>query len=218
MDGRWVGVICGAILVVLVLQGELLQAQSYKGYQPVPDMDVFSETFARESARVMSIQSAFTQEKVLMALTEKITSEGNFWFKRSDKVKLEYTRPFRYLLIMNEGKLLVKDEKAESRVTMSSNKLFQQINRVIIDCVQGTVLSGKDFSVRVFEDPSSFLLEMIPNAKNMREIFQSVILVVEKADYSVRSIDMNEPTGDKTTIVFTDKQININIPDAVFSL
>lgn len=215
---KWIAVLCVVGVLHLVLAANPLCAQEYKGYQAVSDMDAFRKKFATESTRVMSIQSSFTQEKVLMALTEKITSHGDFWFKRSDKVKLEYTRPFRYVLIMNEGKFLVRDDKTESRVSVSSNKLFQQVNRIIIDCVQGTVLTSKDFSVRVFEDGSSYLLEMIPSAKNVREIFQSVVLVVEKSDYSVRSIDMNEPTGDKTTIVFTEKQINISIPDAVFSL
>ena len=154
---------------------------------------------------------------MLTALTEKITSTGKFWFKRSNKVKIEYLKPYTYTMIMNGDKMLFRDDQKENRVNVRSNKLFQQINQIMIDCVQGTVLDSKDFNVGVFEDERTYLLEMVPATKSLREFFSTIVLKVDKKDYTATSIEMNEKSGDSTTIVFKDKKLNTQLPDAVFA-
>jgi outer membrane lipoprotein-sorting protein len=209
--GLWT-VVCGLFL----LSGQA-NAQ-YAGYQSVADLPAFRKEFAVQSSKINSITSNFTQEKVLIALTEKITSNGNFKFKRSNKVRIEYTKPFSYLMIMNGDKMMVKDDQKETRVNVRSNKLFQQINRIMVDCIQGTILDSKDFTTRVFENEKTYLLEMRPVSKGLKDFFQTILLVVEKKDYSVHSIEMNEPAGDNTIITFTNKKLNDQVPDEVFAL
>jgi len=186
--------------------------------QPIADWPSFKKQFATESLRLLSIRCDFTQEKILSALTEKITSTGKFWFKRSNKVRMEYTHPFFYLMIMNGDKMLVRDDQKENRITIKSNKLLQHVNRIIIDCVQGTILESKDFSVNVFENDKTFLLVMTPLSKTLAEFFKNIRVRVEKKDYSVQSIEMNEPLGDRTTILFTGKTLNEQLADAMFAL
>lgn len=204
-------------LAAFLVLGNSASAQ-YSGYAAVTDIPSFKKKFSVESAKVESISSNFTQEKILSALTEKITSSGKFWFKRSNKVRIEYMKPFVYLMVMNGDKMLIRDEQKESRINVKSNRLFQQVNRIMIDCVQGTILDSKDFSPKVFEDKNTYLLEMTPTSKTLREFFQTIVLVVDKKDYSAISILMNEPGGDKTTITFTDKKLNTQLSDAVFTL
>lgn len=204
-------------LITVTLIPFSVEAQ-YPGYSSIKDLEVFKKRFASESANVMSITSKFTQEKVLSALTEKITSEGLFWFKRSNKVRIEYQKPFVYKMIMNDGKILVKDDQKETRVNVSSSKLFQQVNRIMIDCVQGTILTSKDFTVRVFENEKIYLLEMTPTSKTLKDFFSTIVLLVERSNYSAKSIEMNEPSGDKTTITFFDKKLNAQVSDAIFAL
>jgi outer membrane lipoprotein-sorting protein len=190
----------------------------YPTYKAVADLPAFKKQFSTESAKVISINSTFVQEKILTALTEKITSEGKFWFKRSNKVKIEYVKPFRYVMTMNGDKMKVRDDQKESTINVKSNKLFQQINRIMVDCVQGTILDSKDFTTKVFENDKTYLLEMTPSSKSLREFFQTIVLVVEKKDYTVKSIEMNEPSGDKTLISFLNKKLNEQISDEIFAL
>jgi outer membrane lipoprotein-sorting protein len=190
----------------------------YPGYHSLTDLPAFKKQFTAQSLTISTITSNFTQEKILSELTEKIISKGKFWFKRSDKVRIEYREPFFYLMILNDGKMLVRDDQKENKINTGSNKLFQQVNRIVMDCVQGTILDSKDFSVLVFENDNSFLMEMTPSSRLLREFFQTIVLTVDKKDHSVRSIKMNEPRGDTTTIMFTDKKLNEPVPDAVFTL
>lgn len=205
------------LIAALVVQYNPVSAQ-HAGYTALSNPAAFKSNFKKESSNVISIQSNFTQEKILSALTEKIVSKGKFWFKRSNKVRIEYTRPFVYLMVMNGDKMLIRDEQKESRINVKSNRLFQQVNRIMIDCVQGTILESKDFTSKVFEDKNTYLLEMTPTSKSLREFFQTIVLVVDKNNYSANTIEMNEPSGDKTTISFTDKKLNTQISDEVFTL
>jgi outer membrane lipoprotein-sorting protein len=206
------------LLLITGLTVALQVSAQYAGYKSVNDLAAFKKQFATESAKVQSITSDFVQQKELLALTETITSSGKFWFKRSNRVRIDYTKPFTYRMVMNGDKMLVKDDQKESRINVKSNKLFQQVNKIMIDCVQGTILDSKDFTTRVFENDKTYLLEMTPVSKTLKEFFQTIVLNVEKKDYSVKSIDMNEPSGDKTTITFSNKVLNAQVADEVFAL
>jgi outer membrane lipoprotein-sorting protein len=189
----------------------------YNGYKPVADVVAFKKELSAQSSKINTIASNFAQEKILTALTEKITSTGNFKFKRSNKVRLQYTKPFTYLMIMNGDKMKVKDDQKETQVNVRSNKLFQQINRIMIDCIQGTILDSKDFAVHIFQNDNGYLLELTPTTKTLKDFFANIVLKIEKVDYSVRSIEMNEPLGDQTIMTFTDKKLNVPIEDEVFA-
>jgi outer membrane lipoprotein-sorting protein len=202
---------------LLLLLNSSVFAQ-YTGFTPVAGTDAFKKEFAVQSGKITTITSNFTQEKVLSALTEKITSTGTFKFKRANRVRIEYMKPFVYLLVMNGDKILVRDDHKESRVNVRSNKMFQQINRIIVDCVQGTILESRDFKTTVFENDKTYLLEMTPVSKTLGDFFQTIVLTVDKKDYSVKSIEMNEPAGDQTVITFTEKKLNVPVPDEVFAL
>src|SRR5580765_52399 len=153
------------------------QAQ-YAGYSLLSNTTAFREQFATASQKTNTIQSDFVQEKNLSMLSEKITSKGKFWFKKENQVRMEYNQPFKYLMILNNGKVYVKDAQKENTVSAASNKLFKQINNIIIDCMKGSALSNADFTSRVFENAQFFLVELTPAEKNLKEFFQHINIIV----------------------------------------
>jgi outer membrane lipoprotein-sorting protein len=189
----------------------------YAGYRPVTDVSDVKSAFTTGAAKINSLSSTFKQEKILSALEEKIVSNGDFRFKRPDKLRIEYTAPYAYLLIMNGDKIMVKDDQNVNLINAKSNKLFQQVNRIMIDCIKGTILDSKDFSVKLFEDGNNYLVELTPVSRALRDFFATIVMIVEKDDYSVRRIDMNEPSGDQTIMTFNKKEINTPLADAVFA-
>jgi outer membrane lipoprotein-sorting protein len=201
--------------IVIALQ---LQAQNTTGYKVVQDAAAFKQQFAKASQATQSIQSDFVQEKNLSMLSDKIVSKGKFWFKKDNKVRMEYATPSYYLLVMNGKDIKTKDGQKESHVSAKGNKLFEQINKITIDCVQGNVLNSTDFSTRILENGQSYLLELTPVNKALSQYFKSIHLLVDKKDYTVSTIQMYEAGGDDTSISFSHKQLNVNIPDAVFAV
>jgi outer membrane lipoprotein-sorting protein len=205
------------LIAFLLIATQLVRAQ-YAGFTAVADLSKFTTAFAGASQKIRNIKSSFTQEKELSMLSEKINSKGNFWFKKDSKVRMEYTQPFQYLMIINRDKVFVKDVQKENKVSAKSNKLFQQINQIMIDCMQGTIMANKDFKTRVFENRSAYLVEMVPVVKGLKDLFKHINVTIDKNDYSVNSIEMLELAGDNTIIRFTNKELNTTIEDALFTI
>jgi len=137
----------GFCLILVVALGNSFKAQ-YTGYSPVADPAKFKIEFAASTQKTLSIKSDFVQEKNLSMLSEKITSKGKFWFKKVSQVRMEYYQPYQYLMILNKDKVFIRDGQKENKISTRSNKLFQQINKIMIDCMQGTALNNPDFKTR----------------------------------------------------------------------
>src|SRR5262245_1118284 len=91
---------CRRIILFLLLIPGFVQAQ-YPGYKILTDANDFKTKFTAASQKTNTIKSDFVQEKELSMLSEKIVSRGKFWFKRENAVRMEYTTPFQYLMIIN---------------------------------------------------------------------------------------------------------------------
>lgn len=206
------------ILALSVFISALAAKAQPAGYAPVADLAKFKEQFAVIAKKTESIKSDFVQEKNLSMLSEKIISKGKFWFKKDNLLRMEYTKPYPYLMILNKDNMYIKDGQKENKVSTRSNKLFQQINKITIDCVQGTVFSNPDFVTRAYENKSTYQLELSPAAKALKEFFKSINIIIDKSDYEVTTIEMNENSGDNTIIRFTNREINTLIPDAIFAV
>ena len=201
----------------IMLMGGVVKAQP-AGYKPIVDNIAFKQQFSAAAKKLNSIQSDFVQEKNLSMLSEKIVSNGKFWFKKDNLVRMEYTSPFRYLMIINKNNVFIKDDQKENKISAKSNKMFQQINRIIVDCVQGTALDNKDFTVKTLEGKDGYLIFLSPVAKAMKDLFANINVVVDKKDYSILRMEMVEAGGDNTVIKFTNKQLNIPVADALFAI
>jgi outer membrane lipoprotein-sorting protein len=205
------------IFIVYCLISLTASAQ-YPGYKPVANTEAFRQQFSKTAQATQSIQCDFVQDKNLSMMADKIVSTGKFWFKKENKVRMEYEKPTYYLLIINGNDIKTKDGQKENKVSAKSNKVFEQVNKMMIDCVQGTALDSKSFTTRLFENTGTYLVELTPGEKSLKSIFKNITLTVDKKNYEVSKIDMLEQSGDNTVISFLHKQTNVNIPDAVFSV
>lgn len=187
-----------------------------KGFKTLSDEAGFREKISKAAENTNTIKSNFIQEKNLNVLSEKIISKGDFKFKKQNKVRMEYKEPFKYLLVINQDKVMIKDQQKTNSFSSKSNKFFAIINNIVVDCVQGTALDNKDFSSEIFENDKFYLLILTPEKKDLKEFFANISIYLEKKDCSVYKMDMLESTGDNTVITFLNKEFNVTIPDAEF--
>jgi len=188
----------------------------HAGFTPLANTASFKSAFTQAAQKTQSIKSDFVQEKNLGMLAEKIVSKGKFWFKRESQVRMEYNQPYQYLMILNKDKIFIKDGQKENKISAKSNKLFQQINRIMIDCMQGTALDNPDFKTRIFGNKTNSLIELTPQTKGLKEMFKTINVIVDSKDFSVISIEMLELSNDNTLIRFTNKELNAEIPNSLF--
>lgn len=193
-------------------------AQVPAGYAHVADPALFKSKFADVAGQTKSIRSDFTQEKTMTMLSEKIVSNGKFFFKRDNKVRMEYLSPFKYLMIINGSKVYIRDGAKESTISTSGNKIFKQVSQIMLDCVSGNVLSNPDFKTAVYKNKAGYLIEMTPITKGVMEFFSRILVYVDKSDHQVTKVQMFELSGDFTILNFTKKEMNSELPESLFTL
>ena len=206
-----------SLILVMILQlgGMSLLAQT-KPLSPTDAQEV-RKRIGEAAKSISCVESQFTQTKELNVIREKIISKGMFYFKKQKFLRWEYTDPFPYLIIFNNDKIYVKDEDKENHISLQSNKVFREVNNILIGAVQGTLLSdSKNFTCNIFDLHDQFEAVMIPVNPRIKETLSEIALYFNKSDYTVDKLIMREASGDYTRIEFSGKKINQNVPDAKF--
>jgi len=189
-----------------------------ESYKPMEDVEVFKSRLVTMSASTNTIVSDFIQEKNLSVLSEKIISKGQFFFKKENNIRWEYTTPYRYLIIISNDQLFTRDDKGQKQFDIQSNKMFQEMNRFITGCIQGDILQNdKDYAIEYFEGSKRYYVKLVPRAEKMKQMLNEVQIYFDKNDLTVSGLKMVESGEDYTRIDFLNKKLNTEIPLEKFS-
>ncbi len=206
------------IILVLLICSATTSIAQHKDFKSLKDTSAFKAKLQEKAKATNSIESNFIQEKNLSLLSEKIISKGHFCFKKPKQLRWEYTSPTVYLIVINQDKISIKDGKKISKFDAKSNKMFQGINDMMLNSVQGNVLDHKQFKITYFENENYFLVELQPKEKEMKTYLKRIDMYFDKKDYTVSKLIMTELSDDYTLIEFNSKKINEVISDAQFIL
>ncbi|MDI1356453.1 MAG: outer membrane lipoprotein carrier protein LolA [bacterium] len=188
-------------------------------FKHMKDTSAFKIKVDKMSKETNSIESDFTQIKDLKMLSEKIVSKGKFVFMKQNNLRWEYLEPYRYVIVINKDKILIKDENNKiKKYDMNANKVFKEINDIMISCVNGDVLRSNKFRITYFENEKQFKLELTPTVKTMQESLKTINMYFDKSVSSVVKIEMIEPGNDITTIDFSNKKLNAAVSPQTFIL
>jgi outer membrane lipoprotein-sorting protein len=189
-----------------------------QNFKAVKDTLALKQKIEQMSKATSAIESDFTQEKNLSVLSEKVNSKGHFSFKKENMLRWEYTVPYKYLIVINKDKIWIKDDKKTTKYDLNANKVFKEINDIMISCVQGTIFKSNKFKVAYFENDKFYRLELTPLVSAMKESLKKINMYFDKNVTSVSKLDMIEPNEDYTTLEFSNKKLNGTLPDTIFSV
>ena len=80
-------------------------------FTQIKDLVAFKKQIQSKHSSTKTLKSQFTQEKNLSFMQDKLISKGVMLVKQEMKVRIEYTSPFVYLIVINGEKLTIKDGK-----------------------------------------------------------------------------------------------------------
>lgn len=204
-----------SLFILSVLFSGAAMAQ-YDNMKPVADVEAVKAKLEKAATQTNDIFAEFVQEKNLSVLEEVIVSKGTFHFKKENKVRWSYTTPFKYLIVINGQKMYINDEGKEKQYDVKSNKMFREINKVVVGTVQGNLFKNADYKSDFFENAGYYLVKMVPVDPKMREFLQEINLYFDKKDLTVSRLKMMEEGGDFTVVNFTGKKVNAGIADQQF--
>jgi len=208
------------ILSILVISAgfSVQSAFSQSKFIEMKNPSAFKQQLALSTQKISTLTSNIIQEKNLSVLSEKIITKGHFIFRKEKNLRWEYTEPFSYLVIIKDDKIFIKDEDKANSFDVHSNKMFTEINDIMIGCIRGTILKDdKNFSAAYFESPAFYLIKLHPLMHSLREFLNEIWIYFDKNDYTISKLEMYESSGDFTKIDFIDKKLNTPVPDEKFN-
>ncbi len=207
------------ILIAFLLLSAVLAAPAKSEFRPVQNEKEVGGKLDNMAKSLQSIQSNFHQERYIHFMNTSIDSEGKFWFKKENSLRWEYTSPFKYTVIINRGIVILSDHDGNAnQFQVEGNKIFEQVNNIIVAAMSGDIVNNEDFEVQLLENNDYYLVKLKPLDKEVSKVVYEMEIFFEKSSLEIAKIKMNEPSDDYTLIRYSNRKINEPIPDSVFGL
>jgi outer membrane lipoprotein-sorting protein len=187
-------------------------------FTDIASADRFIEELKAASNPLTGIESNFSQTKYIGLLSEKIVSSGKFYYKKPDKICMDYSVPVKYRIIINGNKIKIDSDGKSNVYDLNSNKMMSQTTALLSACMTGNpekLSSGYKLSFK--ENNTLYLMRILPQG-SIKSYMQSIDIYLDKKDFSVYQLKITEDSGDYTEYTFTGKKKNPAIPDAKFDI
>lgn len=156
-----------------------------------------------------TMQADFVQTKHVKMLGDKLVSRGRMYYRQADRLRWEYTTPYAYTFVLNGQRVLLRKGQRSDVMDTKQNKMFREIARLMMNTVTGQSLtSGKDFKVSIATSGSEWLATLTPQRKEMKQMFQRIMLHFSKTTSMISIIELTERNGDRTVIQLKNVQKN----------
>ncbi len=206
--------IINVLILISALNPVSLSGQ-IPGFIPVKDVVGLKKLLKEKHQLTKTIKSNFVQEKHLSFMKEKSVSKGTMQIKEGKKIRIDYTTPFSYIIVINGDKLFIKDGKKLTKINIGADKTFSNLNDILLGSMKGDFDSSKDFTIKYFENKETYLLELLPSDVTKGN-FSAINIYLNKESLNVVKLEMNEKSGDITKMKFDQTEINSKIGDEVF--
>ena len=171
------------------------------------------------ASAVKTMQCDFVQTKHLKLLNDKLVSKGKMYYQKSDKLRWEYLSPYTYTFILNADKVLLKNQKRNDVIDVKQNKIFKEIARIMMNSVVGNCLTDdKSFKTSITATSTEWIATLLPQRKDMKGMFQKIILHFNKQKGQVAQVELIEKNGDKTLIELKNTKLNETIDAKMFTV
>lgn len=206
-----------SLLLIFFISVTALQAQ--EEWTPLASVSTFQERLKKEAASIQSIESDFTQEKYMDVFEEKVVSEGRFYYKQENKIRMDYTRPLEYRIVINGTKLKMVSEGKNSVVNLGSNPMMNEMKGMLSACMIGDLQSmSSSYRLEYFETPDTYIVRIRPVSESVRAYIDRILITFDKKDLSVLKLRLAENAKDYTEYRFTGKKYNTLTSDEKFTI
>lgn len=206
-----------AIITYLFIS--LFAITGYAQMRTMSNMDEFNRKLAAEAQNLQSIESEFIQQKYLDVFDEKVTSKGKFYYKKENKICMEYSQPLNYLIVINNAKLKIVSDGKKSIMNLSSNKMMNQMQDMLTACMVGDLSKlSSSYQLSYFEDSKYYLVKIRPTSPAIQAYIHEMEIYLDKKDMSVYRLRLSETATNYTEYEFRNKKFNTLTDEKVFSV
>lgn len=183
------------------------------------DANKIKQQINQVASNMKSMQCDFVQTKYVKLLNEKLVSRGKMYYQQSNKLRWEYVSPYSYTFLLNGSKVLIGKGKRNDVINVNQSKMFKEIARIMMNSVVGNCLNDdKDFKTSLVGNSTEYVATLYPQQKQMKQMFQKIILHFNKTKSTVSTVELIEKKGDKTIIELRNVKTNGTINAKIFNI
>lgn len=176
----------------------------------------FQEQVLSRARELKTLQADFDQQKKLEMINGEAQSKGKVYYQEPQWLKWEYSQPYLYSVLFRDGQLYIDDEGNKSIQPAGTNSLIEKLGKLVSGSLNGNLLQeAENLNVTYYRDGGSIFASVEPLDEKLSRLFREILLEFDQ-QYLIRSIQLNEDSGDFTLIQFTDVRINQPIDPLVF--
>ena len=195
------------LFLAFILMTVCVQMQAMKKVSPRQQKQVIAQ-ISRIASKVKTMRCNFTQVSDYSFMDEKTTSVGCMSYNSSGGLLWQYTSPFKYTVTVNNGKIITRSGNHVNTMDMKSNKMYQNISRMMMNCVSGKNLNAnRDFTVSLFAEGKEWIAYLYPKKPALKNMFRYIRLHFNNAKKMVEGVDMVHANGDNIQIRLSNIQV-----------
>ena len=208
---------CVLLILALVSISFSMFAQQKEKYTMITNAQELDQVYQALKKSSQTIQASFVQEKKMDIVDHPIISKGMFYFKQPNAIRIEYTSPSYYLVVMAAGKMLIKDEHKKTKIDTKGSKMFVQIQQIMTSIFNGQAQQSKDFKYELLKSDDHYKVVLTPLNGMLKDLLKSVEFIVQKTSMKSQVMTLYEKSGDVTIMKFKDVKTNTTIDEKIFS-
>ena len=193
----------------------LLVAQAAWG-----DADLL-RSLEKSFSRIQTVQTRFTQEKMLQVFDRTIVIEGRLVLENPDRLAWRIDSPIRYVLVLDGDEARQWDEESGQvqKMKVGGDPVFEEVLGQIEKWFSGRFAElSEDYEMAVLgRDP--LRMEFVPRTGSLVGKAIRRVTVSVRGDFKyVERIAIEDASGDRTTITFHDTVLNAPVAAAAWEV
>ncbi len=155
---------------------------------------------------VTALRAHFTQTKVIPHLNRPLVSSGSFLYVKHKGIIWNTTQPFPNILVISgAGILRLSDDGASTRIAASDNAVAHGFSKAFLSLFGGdTSELSQNFEVQEAFQGKGWSLSLTARPSLARFISKITLY----GNDLIERLEIFEPSGDQTTIVFLQSKAN----------
>jgi outer membrane lipoprotein-sorting protein len=180
------------------------------------ELESFLKTLQKSSDQVLSFSSEFVQEKHLALFSQPVLFTGKLVIVRPDRLRWEFTSPIPSVLLFNGDQgTRCNDRQQPEHFQLSSDPIMKTVAE------QLWLWLGGDYnhlnSLYNLEKKGESTLVIRPRDSQTSEYITAVSISFNSPSLQPRQVEISEPGGDLTRILFGTTVINGELPESLFT-
>lgn len=185
------------------------------------DPGEFLRALEEKFATITTVETSFVQEKKMAIFRRKITLSGRIYMENGGRLAWHVEKPVRYSLLIADKHVFQWDEDSDrvQRISLSSSPIFKVVADQLKSWFSGKYSSlAADYEVEVVGRRPVKLLFRPKEDSLAHKAVKQVTVTLRKDERYVERIRIEDTSGDRTTIVFSDTVLNGAINDDVWEV